>query len=157
MVPRETALIETQHCSFLDSLPNSEPKDWFFSSGGRADAGTFSTVRERENLGYQRARVDPSYSKKSNNDRQSEIFTTAGKQGSVVLRPPTGTDLSGDGILALKRRSAFFFLSLTLLSPHSLVPLLLLSRQCLLALLVGLIAHNAHRIIYPDKTGTSTE
>src|SRR5207245_9537294 len=116
-----------------------------------------STIMERENLGYQRAQIDPSHSKKSKNDRQSEVFTTAGKQGSVVLRPPTGTDLSGDGILALKRRSAFFFLSLTLLSPHSLVPLLLLSRQCLLALLVGLIAHNAHRIIYPDKTGTSTE
>jgi len=30
MVPRETALIETQHCSFLDSLPNSEPKDMVF-------------------------------------------------------------------------------------------------------------------------------
>jgi len=154
MVPRETALIETQHCSFLDSLPNSEPKDMVFLI--RRVALTLAHFPP-SGKGYQRARVDPSYSKKSNNDRQSEVFTTAGKQGSVVLRPPTGTDLSGDGILALKRRSAFFFLSLTLLSPHSLVPLLLLSRQCLLALLVGLIAHNAHRIIYPDKTGTSTE
>ena len=154
MVPRETALIETQHCSFLDSLPNSEPKDMVF------------LIRRRWHIFYRLGKGESelptstgrsSYSKKSNNDRQNEVFTTAGKQGSVVLRPPTGTDLSGDGILALKRRSAFFFLSLTLLSPHSLVPLLLLSRQCLLALLVGLIAHNAHRIIYPDKTGTSTE
>ncbi len=151
MVPRETALIETQHCSFLDSLPNSEPKDMVFLIRRVAlTLAHFHRLGKGES-GLPTSTGRSSYSKKLNNDRQSEVFTTAGKQGSVVLRRPTGTDLSGDGILALKRRSAFFFLSLTLLSPHSLVPLLLLSRQCLLALLVRLIPHNVHRIIYPDK------